>query len=83
MDEKYVSEINGHPVKDREARERLNVLSQKIDSVINAVSTEEEMDSVLSNADDDAINSLYMYLGSTTTKYKRGGVYKLTAISKD
>jgi hypothetical protein len=41
------------------------------------VATSEEMDAILSEADEEAVGSLYLYIGETTSAYKNGTIYSL------
>ena len=44
---------------------------------IYAVLTAKGMDDILANHTQDDIGSFYMYLGETTSSYKKGSVYQL------
>ena len=70
MIDNYVSTINGHKLKDKEAHERLN-------TTIRAVLTSAEMDAIIANATSANVGSFYMYLGESTASYKKGSVYKI------
>lgn len=80
MAEQYVSKINGRLVKDKEARDRLSKLET---NAVRVVSTLAEMEEILENATGEDIDSSYMYVGETTTNFKKGGVYKLTTAIKE
>lgn len=41
------------------------------------VATAEEMDAILAEANDEAVGSLYLYTGETTSAYKNGTIYSL------
>lgn len=52
-------------------------LSDRLKSTIFAISTEAEMDEILTNATEDSVGEYYMYIGATTDKYENGIVYKI------
>lgn len=70
MADNYVSKLNGRPLKDTKARERLS-------TTIHAVLTSAEMDAIIANATSANVGSFYMYLGESTASYKKGSVYKI------
>lgn len=50
---------------------------QELTVAIKAVLTADDMDEILQNHTQDDIGSFYMYLGETTTSYKKGSVYRI------
>lgn len=49
-------------------------------NTIFAILTEEEMDAVLSSATEDNVGEFYMFVGTTTDKYKNGVVYRVSEV---
>lgn len=47
-------------------------------NAIQAVLTSAEMNTILTNATSANVGSFYMYLGETTSTYKKGSVYRIT-----
>lgn len=47
---------------------------------IKAVSTKEEMDTILANAPNGYVDTFYMYLGPSTAEYTKGAVYKIREV---
>lgn len=55
-----------------------NYVNEMRDEVIKAVLSAEEMDKILSEDPERVLGKHFMYVGETTNKYRKGGVYKLT-----
>lgn len=50
---------------------------ESLKSFIQAVSTEEEMDAILTGATEETVGRFFIYVGETTEKYENGAIYQV------
>lgn len=69
----------GEALKETATKKDLaEYVSEMRDEVIKAVMSAEDMDKILSEDPERVLGKHFMYVGETTNKYRKGGVYKLT-----